>query len=682
MSRCRKICAAYLEPLTLVVFIGIFSLLIPVLNQFSIKEGFFFFLFQVFAVLVPGLALVLLLHIRKLSRIELVALAYALGYCLNLVMYYLFVPFGLKRFLWAGFLVLFAVSGYILWNRRKQIEECERDLPGWILCGIIAAAAVFVELLTICTSNAFPPRVSENVIFNDMMYWIGNTISLTKEYPIYNFRKYPQYPYTYHFFSSMQLAAVSIATGIRPIILSFGYSFLQPVLLITLGAYSLFCRMLTRSVWKRYLLPAAMFAVFFTEGCVDLTKISYTLHLLIAPFGFDIGMGLFLFFWLILVIQLKEKQFQGKLLLLSVLFFSACLGSKSPFGAMALLAMGAACLVWLFRRQFKKAFLYGIPILASFGLLYLFVVNLGSSDQPESSIVQTFLNDTAHIYRMSGFLQVQHDRWMALCSLEFLQPVWNLLFIPFAMIVSNYMIYVPFFFFLFIRIWYLKKWDLLDSLLVITAFVGAGITMNWGNPDFSVAYFMMTTYMTSIAFILRTVQMLAEDGKYFTGIRSAALIGMGAVLLLLSFREAVVSDNTIGDRSRRGWTALVRPEEITADRDARDYISADDYAACEWIRLNTPEDTVMTGNKGLQLGRNDNSRHTRVTGVFSERFVVTNDDSDALFFDLDFGRIAALKELGVSYILYNTTATEGFVLPEEYGEIVYWNDTNVLYRLR
>lgn len=682
MNALKKLRGDYLEPFSLILFIGIFSLMVPVLNDYSVREGLYFFLFQVFGVLAPGMALVLLAGLKGITRIELLAFSYAAGYCLNLAMYYLFVPFGAKRFLWLGFLLLSAASVFVIWKKRKAALSCKRELSGWLLCGIFAAAAISVEMLTVGTSNAFPPRVPENVIFNDMMYWIGNTISLTKEYPVYNFRKYPQYPYTYHFFSSMQLAVVSLVTGIRPVVVSLGYSVLQPVLLITLGAYSLFARLLTERKLRKILLPAALFTVFFVEGSVALTNVSYTLHLLIASFGFDIGMGLFLFFWLVLVMQLKEKEFNSRLLLLSLLFFMGTLGAKSPFGAMALLAMGIACLVWLFGKHFKKAFLYGLPILAGFVILYIFVVNLGSSDQPETSIVQTFLNETPHIYRMSGFLQVQHDRWMALCGVRFLRPFWNLLFTPFAMIASNYVIYVPFFFFLFLRIWFLKKWELFDTLTVLSAFAGAVITMNWGNPDFSVAYFMMTGYMTSIAFILRTVQQLWENGAYFNRYRTVLLGAAGALLLVCGFREALVNDNTIGDRCARGWQCLVRPEEVTADRDARDYISADDYAACEWIRLNTPQDSVITGNKGLQLGRNEGSRHTRVTGIFTERFVVTDDDSDALFFDLDFDRLTALKELGVSYILYNATATPGFVLPEEYGEIVYFNETNVVYSLK
>lgn len=678
MSNWKNRLNIYMEPLLLVFGLGVFSLIIPIVNDFSIKEGFCFFLFQVGGIIAPGMAFMLLLNLKKLSRMEFLALSYAVGYCLNIVMYYLFVPIGLKNYLTIGFVLLCFVSVVIIWKKGMQIEEYEEDKRGRIICFVFIVIVAMIELLTISTSNALPPRVSENVIFNDLMYWAGDSTSLAKGYPAFNFRKYPEYPYNYHFFSAMQMSVISLTTGIRVIFLCFGYTFIQPILLITMGSYIFFRRLTKRQI----LVIAAMFAVFFVEGCVDMTTITYTLHIMIAPFGFDVGMGLYLFFLWVLILQMSEEKFDWKLFLMSFLLFMATVGAKSPFGAMALVAMGISCIVWLFGKKYRKAFLYGIPILLGFLIMYIFVVNLKNSGQPETSLTQTFMQ-TPHIYnKMSNFLNVQHQKWLSLCPISLLKPIFEFFFAVFGMITSNYCVYIIFFFLAFVRAFILRKWKLFDTICVVIAFVGAIITMNWGNPDFSVAYFMMTTYMTSIAFSVKTVEDLLEEGTYFTKYRKVVLGGFCILLMSLGFMEALISDSGILNRAKRGFTALVSPQEITADSGARDYISADDYDACNWIRMNTTEDTVITGNKGLQLGRNESSRHTRVTGVFTERYTVRNDDSDALFYDLQYDKIPMLRKLGIEYILYNTTATQGFVLPKEYGEIVYWNETNVVYRLK
>lgn len=669
----------YIEFLIPVVIMAIFSLWIAGLYQISWKNGFSFFVFQIGGILLPGMGMILLINWKTMSRLELFAFSYAVGYGLNIVSYYLTVPFGLQNFL--QYLILAeAVAGIIMIiKKREHIKQLESDRMGGLFCCVLIVFYLVIQSFTVCAANFFPPLVEENSVYHDLLYWIGNTITLMRGYPAMSFREYPQYPYTYHFFSSMQLSVIAIVTNIRPVFLGFGFSVIQPAIIMITGAYVL----LRKITAKKALILFAMIAVFFTEGKVDLTRVAVIYKLLVAQFGFDIGMGFYLFFFYTLWLQWKQEKFDLKLCCMTIFFFVLTLGSKSPFGAMALGAAGILCLVWLFRKQFQKAFAYGIPLVISFILMYLFVVNLGSSDQPEASLMQTILNSEPFIYWISPYLRLTHENLLAFFGDRALfRPLVELLTGTIALILSNYCIFLSFIYLLFMKVIKVRRWDGFDTACMAVIVVGTVITMNWGNPDSSVVYFMMTAYIPAVLFSVRTAEQLYAVEGYWKGVRKAGLTTLFAGIMLCGIVDTYQQSDGYSYSLKKGWKNITASQENSVDPKDRSYICTDDYAAYEWIRCNTTEDTLVTVNVGLQRGRDEGSRYGRVPGVFTERYIVRNEDSDALFYDLDYSRIQDLKEMGIAYIIYNRTATPDFSLPEEAGEAVYENATNIIYKIK
>lgn len=240
---------------------AIFSLWIAGLYQISWKNGFSFFVFQVGGILLPGMGMILLINWKTISRLELFAFSYAVGYGLNIVSYYLTVPFGLQNFL--QYLILAeAVAGIIMIiKKREHIKQLESDRMGGLFCCVLIVFYLVIQSFTVCAANFFPPLVEENSVYHDLLYWIGNTITLMRGYPAMSFREYPQYPYTYHFFSSMQLSVIAIVTNIRPVFLGFGFSVIQPAIIMITGAYVL----LRKITAKKALILFAMIAVFLRK---------------------------------------------------------------------------------------------------------------------------------------------------------------------------------------------------------------------------------------------------------------------------------------------------------------------------------------------------------------------------------------------------------------------------------
>lgn len=676
MGTIKSKISEYKEIIYLVTVLFLFALVMPSINGLSLWEGMLFFLFQVGAILLPGMALILLVNLNKLSKIEFVTLAYAAGYSIDIGMYYLFVPIGLKDYIWVGFIVLAILSILVLIKKSNRIHSYKKDNPGIIICGVFILLLTVLEAFSFCGANILPIHAEQTIIFNDLMYWTGNTIELTKEYPVINFREYPK-PYTYHFFSSMQVATIVLTTKMQAIVVSLCYSYIQPIILMVMASYCLFKRCSSRKV----LVVLGMFLTFFVAGKESVAKFQYVLHMYEAPFGFDLALAFLMLFLFIVITQLKEEDFNPGLCMLEFIFFTILVGVKAPNGGIALGIMGLLCITWLIKKQYKKALLYGIPTLLMFTILYIFVVNMKGWSLSDTSLEESLKATGAYIYQIAPTLNYYRENWLGYFGSGIFKPLAEVIFMIFAMILGNFAVYTIFWIMVPVRSILCKKWDILDTVCVIVAFVGTAITLNWSNQDAAVQYFIMLTYPTAIVFIVRTLNDLLEGEtliKQWVVYLGSLII---LILLIFGFKEFWSSQTGVKASVVKGWNNYRDGTNTQANIVDRAYVSHEDYEAYEWIRLNTEEDTLVTANKGLQIGPQDSSRHSRAVGVFTERYCVTNDDSDAMFYNLDYSKIELLKDIGIKYIIYNRTSTQGFELSEDLGIVVFENSSTVIYHI-
>ncbi|HKM02198.1 MAG TPA: hypothetical protein VJ083_09125 [Sedimentibacter sp.] len=667
----------YKEIIYLINILFVFALVMSIITGLSVGDGMLFFFFQVGAMLLPGMALILLLNLKNISKLEYITLAYASGYSIDIVMYYLFVPFGLKNFLWIGFLLLMIVSIIVIMKKASRIHSYQKDDMGIMICGIIILGLTIIETFSFCYANILPIHAGQTIIFNDLLYWTGNTIELTKEYPIIDFRDYPQ-PYTYHFFSSMQVATIVLSTKLQAIVISLCFSYIQPIILMVFSSYCLF----KKCSKKTWLIILGMFLVFFVTGKESVTKLQYVLHMYESPFGFDLAIAFLMLFLVIVISQLNEGKFNPKLCFLEILFFTILVGLKASNGAIALGIMGLVCISWLFKKQYRKAFAYGMPTLFMFIILYIFVVNMKGSALNDTTLEETLKNSGAYIYQIAPSLKYYHEHFLSFLGGGIFKPLAEILFMIFVMILGNFAVYTIFWVMVPVRALYLKKWSILDTICIVVAFVGTTITLNWSFQDGAVQYFIMITYPTTIVFIVRALNDFLDNKKA----NSKWIIYLGSgimvVFLLFGFKELWSSQTGIRTSVIKGLNNYKNGTNIQANIDDRAYVSHEDYEAYEWILKNTDENTLITANKGLQMGENESSRHSRAVGVFTERYCVTNDDSDALFYNLDYSKIELLKVIGIGYILYNKDSTEEFKLSEGLGKIVFENDSTVIYQIK
>ena len=209
------------------------------------SKGLVFSLYTLTGMLLPGYALVNLLNIECKTDIELIAYIIFFGYFVSFVQYFFVVPFGIQDYafvVWIFFSVASVLYLFLKNKRSLLISFKNKDDFGMWSCLLIFVLVLFVKCGLYAGQNLLPyDEVQITGIHEDLLYWIGNTVELTKRFPPFNFRLYGQ-TYNYHYFSSVQLAMTSLATGISPGLVSLCFSYIYPSLMLVFGGYVVFSK--------------------------------------------------------------------------------------------------------------------------------------------------------------------------------------------------------------------------------------------------------------------------------------------------------------------------------------------------------------------------------------------------------------------------------------------------------
>ena len=337
-------------------------------------SGLLFAVFQIFGILLPGTAGILLIGWKKELSWRACAFSFVLGYCISLFEYFIIMLLGLRLYVPYIVVVVATISGFYIYRKIQSFELIKDDEVRdsdtkviWVFAGVIFLTA----LVASCFNNLVQPVVNESSPANDLMYWVGNIIELTKEFPPKDFTKYPNV-LTYHYFSSAQLALISLFTKIRPIYMGLFFSVVQSVLLRVFCGYLV----ITKCTRELKLRIFGMIILFFSSGFEREVFITYLAHSYHAPFGVEYGLSIFLIFLYLLIIKSEEKtnRLKTSILIWACLFVLA--GEKIPYGGIALLGLGILCIGFLFTKQYVKAFITGLPALAIFVVEYFTMINL------------------------------------------------------------------------------------------------------------------------------------------------------------------------------------------------------------------------------------------------------------------------------------------------------------------
>lgn len=638
------------------ILLFFFSIAVSMLYGEGIILGFLFFTFQLCGILLPGFALLLVLKLEISTTVEWVAFSYFFGYCLNLIEYILIVPLKLHSIALPSMLFVTLISiMVIVKNYSNQSIHVVRDKKCEAVCSIFLFTMLSISVFTYAGANLLPPKANQNILLNDLLYWVGNTIELTREFPPKDFRSYPN-NFNYHYFSSLQLAYESIITGIKPVVLSFAFSFIQSVTLMVMGAIVVF-RKCTQNIGYIIL---GMFLLFFTSGDENLVGITYMGHMYLGGFGQDYGMGIFLFLLYFLVELYEKKEFDIKISIIVIMTLGINMGIKTPFACIALCGIGVLCIGWLLDKSYKKAFTVGIPILVVFILGFIYVVNVigygGSLDVLKQPTMLESNWDLQVIYNNLGMIgTIRIPRFMQ-----------EILFYIYYCILCNPAIFSLLIVSVLFGVVKEHKWKLIDSILMTMIITGAWITLYIGMVGFSNMYFMMVIYPVCICFALYRSEIIPI--RWYTVIT-------GSIVIIISFVGFMNGhgDDTLFSALCKGYGNYFHTADTDYDVLNRSYINESQYEAYMYIREHTTPDTLLTTNK-----------EQMIVGVFTERYVIGTGGNNPIFLASSSNDLETVTELyrnqNIDYIVYDIATTPEFKISSDYVRECFKNESTIIYK--
>lgn len=650
----------YVFVLTGIVFL--FSIYMSLIYRVSVlTNGIPFFFFFIAGMLLPGYTLVNLLKIKVKSDVELLAYSLFMGYLLTFIEYFLCVPIGLKKFAWLFFVVTMLLSLCYLFKLKKNndfVKVAVYDDFGMKLVFIFVVVILGFESIAYAGCNMLPVVFSESYIEPDPLFWVRNTVRFFREFKVY---------FNYHWFTSAQLAFVSLVTGIRPIVLSYAFEFITPVFMMVLGGYLVFSNCTT----NKKLILLAVFSLFFTFGSPDLAVVDYS-SLLMEPFALDYGMGIFLFVMYLMINEFKGEKTTYKNLVILILLFGLLCGVKANYGAIALVGIGFVCMKWFFGdKQIKRALLVGIPALITFGLSYIFVTNMkGYTENDLGRAAEVVDNFRRPIIYASD----ENNVYNFAMRLPFPSVINHVIFVVCFLLVSHPFLFSAIFFQIGRAICKKERLKsgsvILLGMIFVCVFIRMVIGMN-GNTE---EYFFINVIPICIAFV-----MLNWKDNYSNNVMTVLKKTIVFVLVLVSFvgwttehyRFEVYKILKTGVKNICGiGEDYNQHSKWVSDG----FINSSEMEALEWIRANLSENEVFATNNPYRVVE---CVSERLPVLYSDFEMLVDEDIEADEKDL----VDRIQSDKIQYIYFDRVLKDmdDYEFMDERLKIVYENEDAVVF---
>lgn len=587
-----------------IVFTWIFFFLLASICAVAARQamgyGFRFSLYQIFAILIPGLAYQKLLQSdENTDSVKCLFFGYALGYCSNIIIYYLLFLLGGMESNAFAYLICLGIQCIIavLYLQREKVTY-NRQIDNWYIPLFFILSLFLIELFTYAGYNMLPPYTDGDNIWKDVRYWIGDTVSLKINYPPVNFRNLSS-NYTYHFFSSMQLAVESIVTGIPVAELNIYFSFIQSIFIVVGGSYCL----IQKCIKGRGVMFLSTVVLLFTSGYEGITRASYVSHMYMSQYGFDYGIG-FMLFLLAIMVDFYDKNFSWKNYFTMGILFAVLMGIKSPFACIAIVGIGSLCLLFLFQKNWKKALPPGLTILTVFVFIYIYICNMeGYASGGISSVIDLNLHHWDVSENLNNLRNnVFQVEWIPDVVLE-------VFFAALFIMICHPCLYLGVFVFGLIKIVKCKKFTWFDISCILMMLTGLLFALYIHMSGKSNTYFAMATYPVAWLFIVRSIGEISDNKNSWSIPILGIMILIGGNLFLN--HSAYEPITFFWERGKDNL--------LTADRMMNDTsefgLSSQEYEILQWAKDNVDASEFL-------ISINNRTGDRNLAGIFSEHRIL------------------------------------------------------------
>lgn len=325
-----------------------------------------------FSIFLPGLTITL--HLKdKMSDIVRLSISYAIGYAC-LVLEFFAAELTNRRIPFSVITVVVGVTSMAILiletvksNGFKSIWNKQIDL----LDAVIFSGIFLINIFAYSSNNLGLEIAPEFTTGRAVQYWANNSVALKLSWPADNLFFLGD-QLNYHYFSNIPIALLSDVYGISVFDLSFTlYAFTKSILLAGAVIY------MFDSVGANNRIKAmGSFVLLCTAGIDSLTRVSFSSNIYRTPFGLDIGVAYGLFFITQFYRQVLSKELRMDYLISSIIFWMMNIGAKAPLSMILIIPPGFMCITWLVKREYRKAFGYGVTILFTFLLISYVCVGL------------------------------------------------------------------------------------------------------------------------------------------------------------------------------------------------------------------------------------------------------------------------------------------------------------------
>lgn len=615
-------------------------------NQMRVFETLVLAAFQLFCLLLPGIAIMILIPIRNLKGIERLLLAYTFGYVLTMLIYSIVMIVGGKRFVRISFILIAILAIGIIYFKGKEIEpEEDANEKIWIFSIL---GVFFVSLAVFSLRWKAPYSAGENYYETDLLYWAGDIVSLTKKVPPVNFRTLVN-NYRYHYFGALQQAVVSSVTGISVMKTATCYSYIEASIFMGLSSYALVNRVIKNNKVK----AVTLLLMLFSTGYEMFAGTTYIWHIYLLPMSYNIAQSLGQVVVLLLLVQLKNKKVDVRNLIAGLCCLICCAGTKSATGAVIFCSF-FVCYSYLLLRQKSKKTAYSVL----FGAILIF------------GAIGVYLWPTVKAYDIALRLPVMDGgKWRFLYSsidwiADYMKNVIGLnlwTFIPAICFISYSVIHKN-----------IKKEYILFTIIIVIG-TAANFTISF--------YGASQMYFAFIAFPFAALLTGCCIEKIFSKNISdrVQLVIVGIVSIAVIF--TTIRGDYKGYFLKYLVTGFKNLDTPNVAEEGDDILPVS-YAECSaylWINANTDEDAMLLSDRRLQSSHDP-------AGIFSERYVYYfADDEDRenvrMCFEGEETALEMYSDSEIDYIVQTKRLSPGFHCPESIGERVFENEEVAVYGL-
>ena len=654
------------------VILAIFLFFAVSINVFQVGAADLvkYFVFQICSIFIPGFALTSLIK-RKLLTVTRLCLAYSLGYALNIAEYFLEEVFS-RQIPYSFFAIcIFFVSLVLVFRDKKKYldllvnRECNNENETLFT----VSALVFLFALNMFT---FACRYKD--IFNmphDMSWWINNSVALKLNYPPDNLFMLGT-KLNYHYFSSIQIAYCSLVTGIDVVSLSVPlYTITKTIVMV--GAVAFILEVMDMHGWLKVW---GFIVILFTTGMENDSIVTYFHHILLLPFGFDIGFAFGIYFVAFLYLQWKSQEFDWKILILTTISWMTCVGAKAPIAAVLLLLPGLMCMYWLVKKKFLMSFSYGISILGVFMIISIGCVGMLSVANGNSGSYYLSLHSINDLRFFSGeenpLLVAVIKRWIAMNPTIFSLIIFS--FIDLVIFKRNRVrVNLNDVFILFALITYL--WGIFLWRIVLA---DGNSEMYYGMAAYIPAYLVIgcvSQYYSSI-----------EHDNHKYGIVS----GLKIFICLIGVYYFMFNPYGGAGAAEYAWNSIKNIKEISQ-------INSHEMDGLRWLRDNADKDAVVVSDSAVMTGRDNyyyygivSERQQYIEGTHMLRFsgeetlseIASRELLVQAMYNNDTEALEKLIEDGVDYIVQTISITPQFQYNQRLLELTATSENINIYKIK